>query len=95
MKGMPASWMIGRGCQHQVGVAEADDGDDVILLDELLRDLRGQRHVVARVVRNAFKLTTEHATGGVDLFDRQQRAVGGRQVKRELGTGQVVTQAQS
>ena len=88
MNGIFAAWKVGPGREDGVGVRVADEQRDLVLLDELLRRLGRDVHLVLAVVDDEVDLLAEHAAGGVDLLDRQLGAVRGRQVERGLVAGQ-------
>ena len=88
MYGMPAALERRRRRDHGVRVGVADEGLDLVLFDELLGGLRRDVHVVLAVMDDEVDLPAEDAARGVDLLDRQLRAVGGRQVEDGFVAGQ-------
>ena len=67
-KGMPAFWKTGpaASAESRVGVAEASQ--DLVLLDELLRGLRSDVHLVLAVVDDEVDRLAEDTAVGVYLF---------------------------
>ena len=88
MNGILADWNVGPGREDGVGVGVADHQRDLVLLDELLRRLGRDVHLVLAVVDDEVDLRAEDAAGRVDLLDRELRAVRRRQVERGLVAGQ-------
>ena len=78
---MPAFWKTGpaASAESEVGVAEA--GHDLVLLDELLRGLRSDVHLVLAVVDDEVDRLAEDTAVGVYLFDGKLGAVRSREAE--------------
>ena len=74
--------------EGDAGVDVADDGDDLLLVDQLLGDLHAALVLRFVVALDQLDLAAEHAAGLVDLVDREAHAVAHADAHRRRAAGE-------
>ena len=79
--------------QDDAGIDDADAGDDVLLVDQLLRHLRTALVLCLVVALDELQGPAKHAAGAVDLLDREADRIAHRNAHRARPAGERARQA--